>query len=129
MKKLSLVYVLLALILSACGEKKLTLTEIRNPTSGTLGQMVVTQGYFSSSSEQDLLTSEQNRYLDMVDLAMFPGLSKEQRMAKRSELGSRLGGKLVSVSGRLKVGPYGLAGRSTVYIEVENINEVPSKSE
>jgi hypothetical protein len=65
----------------------------------------------------------------MVDLATFPGIAKEQRSAKRTELGNRLGGKLVSVSGRLKVGPYGLAGRSTVYIEVESINEVTSTPE
>jgi hypothetical protein len=129
MKKFSLAFVLLALVLSGCGVKKLTLTEIRNPTSSTLGKVIITQGYFSSSSEQDMLTSEQDRYVDLVDLAIFPTLGKDQRAAKRTDLGRRLGGKLVSVSGRLKVGPYGLAGRSTVYVEVESINEATAAAE
>lgn len=121
MKKLSLVFVLLAFALSGCGVKKLTLAEIRNPTARTLNQSIVTQGYFSSSDQQDLLTGEQDRYVDMVDLSLFPGVPKEQRRTKRMDLASRLGGKLVTVSGTLKVGPFGLAGRSTVYIEVQNI--------
>lgn len=129
MKKLSLVFVFIALALSGCGDKKLTLAEIRNPTSDTLGRAIVTQGYFSSSSEQDLLTGEKGRFVDMVDLAVFSGLSKDQRSARRADLASRLGGKLVSVNGRLKVGPFGLAGRSTVYIEVESINEAASAGE
>jgi hypothetical protein len=129
MKKLSFALVVIAFALSGCGDKKLTLAEVRNPTSGTLGRMIVTQGYFSSSSEQDLLSSEKARFADMVDLLTFPGLPKEQRSAKRMDLGRRLGGKLVSVSGRLKVGPCGLAGRSTVFIEVESVNEVVAAQE
>ena len=129
MKKLPLVFVLIALVLSGCGEKKLTLTEIRNPTSGTLGQTIVTGGYLSSSEEQDLLTSEKDRYVDMVDLAIFTEKPKEQRYAKRMELGRQLSGKKVTVHGVLKVGPYGMAGRSTVYIEVQSISEAVPPAE
>ena len=124
MKKLPFAFVLFALALSGCGEKKLSLTEIRNPTSSMLGQTIVTRGYLSSSSEQDLLTSENGRFTDIVDLAVFPGISKDQRYARRQDLGRRLGGKLVSVRGHLKVGPFGLGGRATVFIEVEDISEI-----
>ena len=123
MKKLPFAFLLFAFALSGCGEKKLTLTEIRNPTSSTLDQTIVTQGYFSSSNEQDLLTGENGRFTDIVDLAIFPGMPKDQRHTKRLDLDRRLGGKLVSVRGRLKVGPYGLGGRSTVFIDVESISE------
>jgi hypothetical protein len=129
MKKLSFALVLIAFALSGCGDKKLTLAEVRNPTSGTLGRMITTQGYFNSSSEQDLLSSDRTRFADMVDLSIFSGLAKEQRSAKRMDLGRRLEGKLVSVSGRLKVAPYGRGGRSTVFIEVESIDEVVSAEE
>lgn len=94
-----------------------------------LGRTVVTQGYFSSSEEQDLLSGEKDRFVDLVDLAMFPGISKDQRLAKRTETGRRLGGKRVSVRGRLRVGPFGLGGRATVYIEVESISEAPAAPE
>jgi hypothetical protein len=129
MKILSFSFLLVVFALSGCGEKKLTLKEVRNPTSSTLGQTIVTQGYFNSSNEQDLLTGENGRFTDIVDLAVFPGIPKDQRSAKRLDLGRRLGGKLVSVRGRLKVGPYGLAGRSTVFIEVESIGEASSAPE
>jgi len=129
MKKLALAFVLLAFALSGCGDKKLTLAEIRNPTPGMLGQTIVTQGYFSSSSEQDLLTGENGRFVDIVDLAVFPAIPKDQRKAKREELGNRLGGKLVTVRGQLKVGPYGMTGRSTVFIAVESISEATSAAE
>jgi hypothetical protein len=124
MKKLPFAFVLFALALSGCGEKKLSLTEIRNPTSSMLGQTIVTRGYLSSSSEQDLLTSENGRFTDIVDLAVFPGIPKDQRYTRRQDLGRRLGGKLVSVRGHLKVGPFGLGGRATVFIEVEDISEI-----
>jgi hypothetical protein len=129
MKKLPLILVLIAFALSGCGEKKLTLKEVRNPTPGTLGQVIVTEGYFSSSEEQDLLTGEKDRFADMVDLAMFTEKPKDQRYARRMEVGRRLSGKQVSVRGCLKVGPYGLAGRSTVYIEVQSIAEVTPAAE
>ena len=129
MKKLPFAFVLLAFALSGCGEKKLSLTEIRNPTSSTLNQTVVTQGYFSSSNEQDLLTGQNGRFTDIVDLAVFPGLPKDQRYTRRQDLGRRLGGKLVAVRGRLKVAPFGLGGRATVYIEVEDISEITSAPE
>ena len=129
MKKLAVAFVLLAFALSGCGDKKLTLAEIRNPTSAALGQTIVTQGYFNSSNEQDMLTSENGRFADIVDLAIYPGLPKDQRHTKRADLGNRLGGKLVSVRGQLKVGPYGMTGRSTVFIEVESITEAPAAAE
>jgi hypothetical protein len=124
MKKLPFAFLLFALALSGCGEKKLSLTEIRNPTSSMLDQTIVTRGYLSSSSEQDLLTSENGRFTDIVDLAVFPGIPKDQRYTRRQDLGRRLGGKLVSVRGHLKVGPFGLGGRATVFIEVEDISEI-----
>jgi hypothetical protein len=124
MKKLPFAFALLALALSGCSEKKLTLTEVRNPTSSTLDQIIVTQGYLSSSNDQDLLTGQNGRFSDIVDLAVFTGLPKEQRYTRRQDLGHRLGGKLVSVRGRLKVGPFGLGGRATVYIEVADISEM-----
>jgi len=43
-EKLPFAFVLFALALSGCGEKKLSLTEIRNPTSSMLGQTIVTRG-------------------------------------------------------------------------------------
>jgi len=123
MKKLLFTLLLLAFALSGCGEMKLTLTEVRNPTSRTLDQTIVTEGYFSSSDEQDLLIGETGRFTNLVDLAIFTGIPSDQRYAKRMDLGRRLGGKLVLVRGRLKVGPFGLGGRSTVFIEVESIRE------
>jgi hypothetical protein len=129
MKKPPFVFVLIALALSGCGEKKLTLTEVRNPTSSLLDQTIVTQGYLSSSNDQDLLSSQNGRFADIVDLAVFPGVPKDQRFNRRQELGRRLGGKLVSVRGRLKVGPFGLGGRSTIYIEVEDIDETAPAAE
>ena len=129
MKKLPLVLVSLAFALSGCAEKKLTLKEVRNPTRDTLGQMIVAEGYLSSSEEQDLLTGEKDRFTDLVDLAMFTEIPKEKRHAKRMEVGGRLSGKRVSVRGCLKVGPCGLAGRSTVYIEVQSIAEAAPPAE
>lgn len=129
MKRLPLTFVLIAFALSGCSQKVLTLKEIRNPTPSMLDRAIITQGFFSSSDEQDLLTGERGRFVDLVDLAMFPGLPKEQRSAKRAETGRRLDGKLVAVRGRLKVGPFGLSGRSTVYIEVETISEVSPAAE
>jgi len=129
MNKLPLAFVLIAFALSGCGEKTFTLKEVRNPTPGMLGEVIVVQGYLSSSEEQDLLTGEKERYTDMVDLAMFTDKPKDQRLAKRAQLGARLSGKLVSVRGRLKVAPFGLSGRSTVYVEVESIAEVAPAAE
>jgi hypothetical protein len=105
------------------------LTEVRNPTSSLLDHTIVTQGYLSSSNDQDLLSSQNGRFTDIVDLAVFPSVPKDQRLNRRQELGRRLGGKLVSVRGRLKVGPFGLGGRSTVYIEVEEISETAPAAE
>jgi hypothetical protein len=129
MRNLPLAFLLVAFALSGCGMKELTLKEIRNPTAGMLNQAIATRGYFSSSDEQDLLTGEKGRFVDLVDLAMFPGIPKDQRNARRMEIGRRLGGRLVAVRGRLKVGPFGLGGRATVYIEVENISEAAQAPE
>ena len=129
MNKLPLLFVLVALVLAGCGEKKLTLSEVRNPTPSTLGQTIVAEGYLSSSEDQDLLTGEKDRFTDLVDLAMFTEIPKDKRYAKRMEVGGRLSGKRVSVRGRLVVGPYGMAGRSTVYIEVQSITEATATAE
>ena len=129
MKKLPLLFALIAFTLSGCGDKKLTLKEVRNPTPDTLGQIIVVEGYLSSSEQQDLLTSEKDRYADLVDLAMFTEMPKEKRAAKRQEVGNRLSGKRVSVRGRLNVGPYGMAGRAIVYVQVQSIAEVTAAAE
>jgi hypothetical protein len=129
MKTLPLLFVSIALAFSGCGEKKLTLAQVRNPTPDSLGQMIVTEGYLSSSEEQDLLTGEKDRYADIVDLALFTEKPTDQRYARRMEVGRRLSGKRVSVHGLLKVGPYGMSGRSIVYIEVQSIAEVTPPAE
>jgi uridine kinase len=129
MNKLPLAFVAIALALSGCGEKTLTLKEVRNPTPGMLGEVIVVEGYLSSSDEQDLLSGEMNRFTDLVDLAMFTDKPKDQRYTRRMDVGRRLSGKRVSVHGLLKVGPYGMAGRSTVYIEVQSIAEAPPPAE
>jgi len=129
MNKLPLVFVLVAFALSGCGVKTFTLKEVRNPTPGMLDEIIVVEGYLSSSEDQDLLTGEQERYTDMVDLAMFSDKPKDQRLARRMEVGRRLSGKRVSVRGRLKVGPFGMAGRSTIYVEVQSIAEVAPAAE
>ncbi len=129
MNKLPLAFVLIAFALSGCSDKIYTLKEVRSPTPAMLGEVIVVKGYLSSSEDQDLLTGEKERYTDMVDLAMFTDKPKDLRLAKRLEVGRRLSGKLVSVRGRLRVGPFGLAGRSTVYIEVQSIAEVAPPAE
>jgi hypothetical protein len=130
MNKLPFVLLVIACALSGCSNKIYSLKEVRNPTPAMLGKVIVVEGYLSSSEDQDLLTGEKERYTDMVDLAMFTDKPKDLRLARRMEVGRRLSGKLVSVRGRLKVGPFGLSGRSTVYVEVESITEVvPPPSE
>lgn len=105
----------------------LTLPQIRSPEPLWINSAVLTEGYFQAHDEEDLLTSEKERFRDEVELSFAPMLAsipKEARREWRATLGERLDGKLVKVRGIMRVGPFGMLNRTTVYLEVEDISEV-----
>ena len=127
MKTYSLLLLGVAVALCGCvTEKKLSLAQIRSPERAWINSVIVTAGYFQPHVEEDLLTREKQRFSDMVELSFAPMMAdvpKEKRLEWRTAIGEKLGGKWVSVRARIRIGPFGMLGRPTVYLEVETIEE------
>jgi len=128
------VFFLLAIsaIFAGCsGKRTFSVAQIRTPDPSWINSVVYAEGYFQPHGEEDLLTSEPHRLSEWVELSFLPmmaGVENAKRPAWRSALGTRLGGKFVSVRAKVRVGPFGVLNSPIVYLEVESIDETTSRA-
>jgi hypothetical protein len=109
-----------------------TLAEIRSPTPHMIGALVETEGFLQPHAEEDFLTSDIRRFSDMLELSYQPMLTElpqEKRYARRMEIEQPLEQRWVLVRGRVRVGPFGMSNRATVYLEVESIRAANQPAE